>query len=298
LRWSLLDAEAAVGCSHFLHNWRITMRFLTVAVLLLVLAGCSSSTPPPTNQALGGFWRGTDGDGLAIQGLSTDDGRLHWQMGIGTGTAPQNPAPFPFPLPVQPQAFGTISAIGSAVTINYTLVVPRSLALSDGSTSAICAGTGTIEQRQSLTVSVDCVTSLGAEYSDSILLRHGTSVGGSGSALMVVVGNYEQRNSILNISGNGVIFEQDPATGCVINGQVGIIDAQFNVYDISLTYSNCLGNRAVLNGTTHVGLATYFSNEAIPELPGVPVLPNVFFLLLTGEVDGVIVSSILLLIRT
>ncbi len=278
------------------------MRFLTVAVLLLVLAGCSSSTPPLTNQALGGFWRGTDGDGLAIQGLSTDDGRLHWQMGIGT--IQQNPVPgpvpFPFPLPVQPQAFGTISAIGSAVTINYTLVVPRSLALSDGSTSAICAGTGTIEQRQSLTVSVDCVTSLGAEYSDSILLRHVTSVGGSGSALMVVAGNYEHRNSILNISGNGVIFEQDPATGCVINGQVGIIDAQFNVYDISITYSNCLGSRAVLNGTTHVGLATYFSNEAIAELPGLPPLPplpSTLLPLLVGEVNGVPVSSIFGLTR-
>jgi len=269
-------------------------RLTLIAVLTVLLVGCGGGggdpTPPLTNQALGGIWIGTDSDGLGITALSTDNGRLHWQMGIFQEIP--DPILLP-PVDPQPQAFGTASVTGSAVTIDYTLVVPLGSTLSDGSTSATCSGTGTIQQRQRLTVSVDCVTSLGAAYSDSASLSYVSPLSDRDSALIVVAGNYNDRNSILNISGNGVIFEQNPVTGCVINGQVSIIDARFNVYDVSITYSSCLGNRDVLNGTTHTGLA-HLSSGVLPELPE---LPEVLLTLLTGEVNGVTVSSVFLFVR-
>ena len=127
---------------------------LLILIPLLALVGCGflegDPTPPPTHQALGGVWIGTASDGLGINALSTDNGRLHWQMGIFR-EFPENP--IQLPLDPQPQAFGTASVYGNAVTINYTLVVPLGSTLLDGSTSATCSGIGTIQQRQRLTVS-------------------------------------------------------------------------------------------------------------------------------------------------
>ena len=247
--------------------------------------GGGGTTPPPTNQALGGVWFGTDSDGFGIIAFSTESGRLHWVAESGAIT---NPLPLPPPIiPPGPQAFGTASVTGGAVTIDYTLVVPLGSTLLDGSTSAICSGTGTVQPSQTLTVSVDCMTSLGAAYSDSASLTYNSRLSIRESALTVVAGNYNGVNSVLTISGNGVIFEQDPVTGCVINGQVSIIDARFGVYDVSITYSLCAGSLDVLNGTTHTGLAM-LTNGAPPE---------VFLTLLTGEVNGVTVSSDFLFVR-
>ena len=51
-----------------------------------------------------------------------------------------------------------------------------------------------------------------------------------------------------------MIFAQDPASGCVINGQVSIINASYNAYSASASYSNCRGSASVLNGVTASGL--------------------------------------------
>jgi len=275
-----------------------TMRIRRLLMVPLILLGVLSTlasggggggggggtTPPPTNQALGGVWFGTDGDGFGIIAFSTEAGRLHWVAEMGAIT---NPPPFPPIPPPGPQAFGTASVIGSAVTIDYTSVVPLGSTLLDGSTSATCSGTGMVQPSQTLTVSVDCMTSLGAAYSDSASLIYDSSLANRDSSLSVVAGNFNGVNSVLTVSGNGVIFEQDPFTGCVINGQVSIIDARFNVYDVSITYSLCAGNLDVLNGTTHTGLAM-LTNGAPPE---------VLLTFMTGEVNGVTVSSEFLFVR-
>ena len=57
----------------------------------------------------------------------------------------------------------------------------------------------------------------------------------------------EQRNPVL----------QDPASGCVINGQVSIINAAYNAYGIRFSYSSCTGLDSALNGVTFTGLAGY-----------------------------------------
>jgi len=84
------------------------------------------------------------------------------------------------------------------------------------------------------------------------------------SSLSVIAGNYNDDGLVLNIAANGVIFEQDPATACIINGQVAIIDSQFNAYDVSMTFSNCVGNFAILNGVTLTGLGI-LDNTVTPE---------------------------------
>ena len=79
------------------------------------------------------------------------------------------------------------------------------------------------------------------------------------SSLAQVAGIYAESHGrlggVLSIASNGDLFLQDPATGCVLNGRIAIIDREFNAYDVGFTYSNC--RDAKLNRTVFSGLATY-----------------------------------------
>jgi len=249
-----------------------------LALLIVAMAGLSACgggggssaapppppPPPPVDQAIGGAWVGTDSSGLEIFALSTESGRVHWVI-PSTGE----------------QGFGTGSVNGSAVTINYTYVAPLGFTLADGSTSATCSATGTIQERQSIAVTTNCTTSLGGSFSTSASLNY-DPLYDRDSSLSVIAGNYDDFGLVINISASGVVFEQDPSTGCVVNGQVNVIDSQFNAYDVSITYSNCVGNFAILNGATFTGLAI-LDNTTTPEQLTVGM---------TGAVGGVIVSVV------
>ena len=231
--------------------------------------GGDTNPPPPDDQAIGGGWVGTDSAGLEIFALSTESGRVHWFI-PSTGE----------------QGFGTGSVNGTAVTINYTYVAPLGSVLEDGSSSATCTATGTIQERQSLAVTTNCTTDLGNAFSSSATLNY-DSLYDVDSSLSAIAGNYDDFGVVLNVAANGVVFEQDPATGCVVNGQISIIDSQYNAYDVSITYSSCLGDFAILNGATFTGIG-YLNNTVAPEQVTVG---------LTGAVSGVTFSVIFTVAR-
>jgi hypothetical protein len=172
------------------------------------------------------------------------------------------------------------------VTFNYTYVAPLGFVLDDGSSSATCSATGTILERQSIAITTNCTTDLGSAFSNSASLTYDPNYDRD-SSLSVVAGNYQDGGAVLNIAANGVIFEQDPATGCTINGQVSIIDSAFNAYDVLMTFSNCVGNAAILNGATFTGLGI-LDNTVTPEHLVVGM---------TGAVSGVVVSIVISLPR-
>jgi hypothetical protein len=60
----------------------------------------------------------------------------------------------------------------------------------------------------------------------------------------------------MTVSANGALASQDPTSGCDVNGHISIINASFNAYSLSATYSNCQGNASILNGVTATGLLT------------------------------------------
>jgi hypothetical protein len=66
--------------------------------------------------------------------------------------------------------------------------------------------------------------------------------------LSTVAGNYTSTT-------NGAVFLQDPATGCVLNGTVSIINARYNAYRVLFSYSNCQNQSVALNGISFSGLA-------------------------------------------
>lgn len=177
--------------------------------------------PPPPNQAVGGAWVGTDSNGLEILGLSTDDGRIHWVI-PETGE----------------QGFETATSNGTSLTISYTYVAPIGFTLADDSSSASCTATGTIQERQSFSVDTSCNTSSGGNFTNSATLSY-HALYDRDTSLTTLAGNYDDFGLVFNVNSNGVIFEQDPVSGCVVNGQANVIDPQYNVYDGSITFSNC-----------------------------------------------------------
>lgn len=233
------------------------MKPTSIALSLLLLAACGGGgsvdlsgggpiTPFP-DQAMGGAWSGTDNNGLQVFALSTDSGRLHWVV-PSTGE----------------QGFGTGSVSALSVTINYTYVAPFGFTLPDGSNSATCSGGGTIEERVSFYSDVICTTTLGGSFNNTATLNY-DSLYDRDSSLALIAGNYDDFGLTINVTASGQVFEQDPASGCVINGQISIIDSQYNAYDVSITYSNCLGTAAVLNGSTFSGLGI-LDNTVAPEV--------------------------------
>jgi len=218
--------------------------------------GGDNTQPPVVDEAVGGIWIGSDSTGLEIYALSTESGEIHWVI-PSTGE----------------QGFGSGSANGTSLTINYTYVAPLGYVLSDGSTSASCTATGTIRERQSMSATTNCTTALGNSFNNSATLSY-SALYDRDSSLATIAGNYDDFGLVLNVNGAGEIFEQIPGTGCVVNGQVSIIDARYNAYDIWVSYSNCIGNDAVLNGARFEGLAT-LDNTDNPELAIAGLIGNV-----------------------
>jgi len=252
----------------------ITSRGSFLFVSAVLLAGCHGdddapvfvappSPPPPADEAFGGIWQGTDSNATAIIGLSTESGTVHFINEDGQ------------------QGFGIGVVDGTAVTINYTLVAEFGQTLIDGSKSASCMATGTIRERQSLVLTTDCTTELGTDLTASALLTY-NDLYDRDSSLVTIAGTYNDFGSILTIDSNGVLFEQNPLTGCVFNGQVSVIDGDFNAYDIVLDIAGCGIATDILNGSSFTGIAT-LDNTGNPE---------VLIAGLTGNVGGVTVAIV------
>jgi hypothetical protein len=232
-----------------------------------MLTACSSGggdDAAPANQSLGGIWTGTDNSGNDIIALATETGQFHFldvtnaAQGFGTGSV----------------------ANGNAVALTYTIVPELGDTLPDGSVSASCTGTGTVQQRQSLSVSVSC-TSSASSWTGSATLAYDATYDRD-SSLALVGGNYDDLGDVLTIDSNGVLFEQSATTGCVLNGQISIINPSWNAYDVAFTVSNCQGAAAILNGSAWDGIAA-LELEAGSET---------LIAAVTGEVQGTTFSII------
>ena len=238
----------------------------------LILAACGGGgggdapapPPPVVNQSVGGVWTGTDNSGNDIIALATETGQFHF-----------------LDLTNDAQGFGTASvANGNSVALSYAIAPALDDTLPDGTRSATCTGTGTVQQRQSLSVSVTCTTTA-SSWTGSATLAYDATYDRD-SSLALVAGNYEDFGDVLNINSNGVLFEQSGTSGCILNGQVSIINSAWNAYGVTFTVSNCQGQRAVLNGSAWNGIA------ALEQEAGDETLIAAF----TGSVQGITFSII------
>jgi hypothetical protein len=217
------------------------------AVLLLCaisMAGCGGGGGGSSQSA-----EGTLGSGQDILGLVTEAGEFHFLDANELA-----------------QYFGTVSVSGNGVSAQFTGYAALGSGFADGSTSGTGSLTGTIQARSTFTASSSFRTSAGNSNTNTINLTYNVLYDRD-SSLATIAGNFEdlRTGSIVNISSGGVAFSQNPANGCVLNGSVSIINAQFNAYRVQYSYSNCQGADAILNGATFRGLAT-LDNTGSPEL--------------------------------
>ena len=191
------------------------------------------------NASPGGIWNGNDPyTGDALIGIVTESGEFTFIRSDST------------------QYVGTVTTSGNDIAGTYTAVAPPGTSFTDGSTYATGTIAGTIKARSAISVTVTFTTANGTNLGSKTLSLTFNPLYDTGSSLSAISGNYldPTDNSIISVSASGVVFSQDATTGCVINGQVSIIDASYNAYQISYTFADCLGTAAYLNGTTATGL--------------------------------------------
>jgi hypothetical protein len=217
-----------------------------------------------TNVSPGGFWDGIDSKGRVVLAVVTETGRFHLiteDLSQGSGVL-------------------SVSN-GNNLSGNFTLVTQLGYVFADGTTMADCSLTGTITERQNINATVNCVTTAGLQDQSTATLDY-YNLYERDSSLATIAGNYQGVNAVLNVAGNGVIFSQDAVSGCVINGQVSIINSMYDVYDIEFAYSNCAGESAVFNGANFIGLALLDNT----------VNPEEVIVAATGTVAGVYISFV------
>lgn len=220
--------------------------------------------PPPVNQSPGGIWIGTDSEGDDIIALITEAGRFHFlettTLAQGSGNA-------------------SVSN-GNDITASFRFVPPVGFVFADGSTFSDCTVTGTVAERTSLSGTVNCTSSLGNQSSVTVNLAYDTLYD-LNSSLGTFAGTWTDASApgidIVNVDSLGVIIGQDGSgSNCIYSGQVSLIDANFNAYDVEWTYSSCIGNAAILNGVSFSGIGAIDNT----------VTPVNFILGATGFVQG------------
>ncbi len=209
-------------------------RFLCVLSLTAFCVACGGGgggtapptpLPPVTNASPGGIWVGIDADGGQIVAFVTETGGFHFIdefLNQGSGIL-------------------TVSN-GNDVSGNFQLVSELGFTFPDGTTLADCTLSGTVTERQTLTVTVNCTTTAGNQDQITVTLDY-VPIYERDSSLATIAGTFDDGSGIVtNIASDGTIFEQDPVSGCVTNGQVSVIDnGAFNLYGVQFGFNNCTG---------------------------------------------------------
>jgi hypothetical protein len=202
--------------------------------------------PVTTDVPVGGWWMGTtmmttgQQEKLELLALVAEDGRAFFLQEDGV------------------MFWGTLQSSRDRVTSTLVGAGLRGTPLWDGSASGTGTLSGTIWERSAIVATQNFSTAAGGRTISSLALTY-QRMYDDNSSLATIAGNYADAlglsGGVLNIASNGTLFLQDPASGCVLNGQVSIIDASYSAYSIRLSYSSCTGLDSALNGATFTGLA-------------------------------------------
>lgn len=262
------------------------MKYSVVSLCIVAVAlsacgggGGTAATPTPiVNQSVGGIWKGnfTTASGVAVTGVAlvAENGQFYsFAENLNNSCADVSK--------------GTMSASGSMLSgsaqfgiVNFTTStgIATNCTYPDGSTSGTGTVSGTIAQRSSLTLTASATTANGTALPGNTVTLAYDNLYSKPSSLSAISGNWiGPTGVVLNITSSGVIFAQDPASGCVVNGQVSIINSSYNAYSASVTYSSCQGSAAVLNGVNATGLQTIDDT----------VTPNLLYTGYSATVNGV-----------
>jgi len=228
------------------------------------------AAPPAGDAPVGGAWVGTGtvlgGGRQPVLGIIDEDGRAYFLHDDGL------------------MFWGKVTSSGSQITATLSVAPARgtSTKLWDGSSRGTATVGGTVQSRTSMSAEHTITSASGGRATGTMSLNNVMSHGVD-SSLELVAGNYVvalgEIGGVLNISSQGELFLQDPASGCVVNGEIAIMNSNFNVYDMRMLFSNCTGEHSILNGVTFGGLAEAIFENTFAQADGVLAL-------VSGLVDG------------
>jgi hypothetical protein len=228
---------------------------LAGGLVALATTGCNGtyggiSNPMPTNASATGIWGGTDSvTGLSVAGYIDPAGEAVFIRADGV------------------QFAGATQVSGSTLVAAVVGCANFGSTFNDGSTYGLGTLNGSVATGSTLTLSLSFTTNGGTAQTGSWSLTFSTLTN-SGSSLNTISANYTDTasGSVISISGNGVMTGQNPANSCVVNGTITIINSSYDIYQVSLTYENCTGSYAVLNGLQLTGLAVLNPNSSPTQL--------------------------------
>jgi len=209
----------------------------SMATTVLPENGAGAPTGATSVLSPGGIWRGTDASGNDISLFVTESGHFHYvDAGLNQGSS--------------------VLTIDNTDNLEsfFPLAAQLGKTFSDGTTSSWCTLSGSFAERKSIALTIGCRTAAGMRSETSATLLY-SDLYERGASLEAIAGTYQNEKSVLTISNGGAVFSQDPTTGCVVNGQISIINEPFNLYDLQFAYSNCVESAVILNGSSFVGIA-------------------------------------------
>lgn len=252
----------------------------SVTLTLISLAACggggssgsaSNNAPPATNQAVGGIWStqytvtsgANTGDVIDALALVSENGQ-YFEYGKNTTNG------------CAAIGFGNVSASGTTlsgsgdyVVVQYTTIpgVTVNCVDPDGSESGTSSLTGSITQRSAADITEMDTTSLGTAMPESTQTYTFSSLYLNPSSLSTIEGNYADGSATLSITGSGMISEHD-SNGCVLSGQASIINSAYNAYAVQISFANCTGSDAALNGVSVSGIVIFDTSQSPAALVG------------------------------
>jgi len=238
-------------------------------------AGGSLPELPPVpivvNEEPGGIWFGVRPNGTEIVVLVSEAGDIRILDLFGN------------------QGYGTVRVSnGAEISASYRVVPEFGRTLIDGSDFADCTFAGTVSARQSMTVEISCLTSLGGQLGGGDVVLTYDPIYDTDSSIARIAGTYQNpEGDIMTIDINGALFLQNAQYGCVVNGRVSLLDTEWNLYGVDLETDNCQAEAAPLNGTRWSGLAAITVVDSA----------DVVFGGITGEVNGLGASRIVAWLR-
>ena len=154
-----------------------------------------------------------------------------------------------------------------------------------------CAISGTVEERQLLTVDVTCSDSGGVVYEEALQLSYDPNVYERDSSLDELAGEYtiefRPDTNSLSIAVDGSLFGMfDNSARCAVEGNATLIDAEYTFIEVTWTMSGCTNPIGNYEGAQMSGFA--LANPAPTGRPG-----SYYFLLTGHSPDGLYSISVL-----
>lgn len=240
------------------------MKGATLLTVTLALSACngdgsdfsssSASSSSGANADPEGIWTGVDSitgqEGFAIIEASgafdilLNDGTQYTGQAVVTGTS-------------------LVASDQGWVQVAGTSPFANSATLGDGTISGVLAAGASI-------IANTTFTPAGGTKATGTLSLTFDALYNTGSSLAAISGTYinQAGTQSVTISSGGVIFgSQNSVTSCVINGQINLINASYDAYAVSYTYSNCgTGAFNPLNGVLLSGVGVLNTGNSPTQL--------------------------------